>query len=171
MSQPSFLRNDRFELEQLARRVAQLERLQASTQNIGDLGDVVGWGAADGHAHMYDTTTGTFKPMLAPPYVTFNMTGSLSVAGLDRFPNASTGRICTVAGILTTAGSSTTTAVLKKNAATVVTTFTFTSSSQTPTFTALANASFIASDYLWLDVTAAGTGAAGLVVNVWATAA
>lgn len=171
MSQPSFLRNDRFEVEQLARRVTRLERLQASTQNIGDLGDVVGWGASDGHVHAYDTTTGTFKPMLAPPFLKFNLNGTLSVSASDQDPVAGAGKIVTVNARLATAGSSTTTAVLKKNASTVITTFTFASSSNTATWTALANTTFAANDYFWIDLTAAGTGAKGLVIAVWATAA
>ncbi len=172
MGQPSFPNNDRWRIERLEAAVTELYRRRPRTQpNLRDLNDINGWGAADGHVVMYDTTTGKYKPVLAPPTLAFNQTGTLTVSASDEAPMGSSGKLFLVQPRLKTTGSGTTTAVLKKNASTVVTTFTFASGSHTATWTALANTSFVAVDYFWLDTTAIGSGAAGLVVYAWAQAA
>jgi hypothetical protein len=101
----------------------------------------------------------------------FNLNGAISVSSSDHYPVPASCRLVLVRGLLKTSGSSTTTAILKKNAATTVATFSFTSGNTTPTTTPTVAVNLVDGDYLWLDVTGAGTGAAGLVVALWAMAA
>ena len=159
-----------------------LERLEAAhaeqnrrrprrPPNVRDLQDVTGYGALTGYGLIYDQDTGRYKPVLAPPTLRFNLNGSLSVSASDHDPMGGPGKLILVKARLKTAGSSTTTAVLKESATTVAT-FTFTSGNTTPSVSpSSVSHAFDEDDYWWLDVTAAGTGAAGLVVNGWATAA
>jgi hypothetical protein len=114
--------------------------------------------------------------LIAPPFLKFNLNGTLSVSASDEDPMGFAGKLILVAARLKTSGSSTTTAILKHTTAdgattTSVATFSFTSGNETPTTTPSVGFSFLADDYWWVDVTAAGTGAAGLVVSGWGTAA
>lgn len=155
----------------LERAVAELQRKRPrNLPRLGDLRDVNGWGAATGYVLAYDATVGRFRPMLAPPFLRFNLNGAISVSSSDHDPVGATGRLTAVRGRLTTSGSSTTTAVLKCNSTTVCT-LTFTSGNVLPSYSpTTVNHAFDGDDYWWLDVTAAGTGAEGLVVNGWGTA-
>ena len=100
----------------------------------------------------------------------FNLNGTLSVSASDHFPIPTSCQLTVVRARLKTAGSSTTTAVLKANASTTVAPFSFSSSSVTPSSNPTVANRLTVDDYLWLDVTAAGTSAAGLVLAVWAEA-
>jgi hypothetical protein len=123
-----------------------------------------------GYALVYDKPTGLFKAAIPPPMVTFNQTSVLTVSGSDEFTVPAACKLFLVRARLKTTGSTTTTAVLKKNASTTVATFSFTSGNHTPTSTPTVSTALVDGDYLWLDTTAAGTSAAGLVVSVWAMA-
>lgn len=171
MPKPSFGYDTKYEIERLWAAVDELNRKRdRRPPNLRDLQDVNGYGAATGHVLAYDATLGRFRPMLAPPFLRFNLNGTLSVSASDHDPVGGNGRLTLVRGRLKTSGSSTTTALLKVNSTTVCT-LTFTSGNVTPSYspTTVSHA-FDNDDYWWLDVTAAGTGAAGLVVNGWGTA-
>jgi hypothetical protein len=101
----------------------------------------------------------------------FNQTGALTVSGSDHYPVPASCKLVLVRGRLKTSGSTTTTAILKKNASTTLATFSFTSGNTTPTTTPTVSVDLVDGDYLWVDTTAAGTSAAGLVVALWAMAA
>lgn len=170
MGQPSFPNDPLWRLERLEAEVQELYRRRTRRPpNVRDLQDVNGWGALTGYALMYDQDTGRYKPVIAPPFLKFNVNGTLTVASTDHDPMGGAGRLIRVAARLKTAGSSTTTAVLKEGS-TSVATFSFASGNTTPTTTPTVDHAFDESDYWWLDVTAAGTGAAGLVVAGWGTA-
>ena len=97
----------------------------------------------------------------------FNLNGTLSVSASDHLPIPTACRLVLVRGRLKTTGTSTTTAILKKNASTTLATFSFTSGNATPTTTPQVAVALVDGDYLWVDVTAAGTGAGGLVIALW----
>lgn len=176
MGQPSLEPNDRLLLLQLQDQVRDLYRRRPRQQpNVRDLQDVNGWGAANGHALMYDATVGRYRPALSPPLLKFNQNGTLTVSSSDEDVMGGSGKLILVAARLKTTGSSTTTAILKHTTAdgattTSLATFTFASGSHTPTTTPPVAHRFVAGDYFWVDTTAAGTGAGGLVVNGWGTA-
>jgi hypothetical protein len=112
---------------------------------------------------------------LPPPFLKFNLNGAVSVSVSDEDPMGAAGKLILVAARLKTAGSTTTTAVLKHTTADGVTTssvatFSFTSGNKTSTTTPSVGFSFVAGDYWWVDVTAAGADAEGLVVAGWGTA-
>lgn len=171
MAQPSLPYDTKYEIERLWAAVREMNRKRdRRPPNVRDLQDVNGWGAATGYALMYDQTTGRYKPVIAPPTLRFNKNGALTVSSSDHDPMGGPGKLIKVKARLKTSGSSTTTAVLKEGATTVAT-FSFTSGNVLPTTTPTVAYSYDEDDYFWLDVTAAGTGAAGLVVEGWATAA
>lgn len=97
----------------------------------------------------------------------FNRNGTLTVSSSDHLPIPTACKLVLVRGRLKTTGSSTTTAILKKNASTTLATFSFTSGNATPTTTPTVSVDLVDGDYLWLDITGAGTAAAGLVVSMW----
>lgn len=176
MGRNSTIHPDRVPIGQAHDRIDDRVRLIPTGHRIAHADDVdPTLRAAAGHALMYDTVSGLWKAVLAPAAVTFNINGALSVVSTDRMPMGSAGRVCQAAALLTTAGSSTTTAILKHTTAndattTTLATFSFSSSSKTPSSYPTISFVFAQYDKLWVDVTAAGTGAAGLVVPVWATA-
>ena len=177
MGLPSFPHDTKYELERLWAKFAELDRRRPRRPaNLRDLQDINGWGAADGHSVFYDTATGRYKVALAPPFLKFNLNGTLSVSASDEDPMGAAGKLILVAARLKTSGSTTTTAILKHTTAngattTSVATFSFTSGNKTPTTTPTVGFGFVADDYWWVDVTAAGTDAGGLVVAGWGTAA
>lgn len=168
---PSFEPNLYEDVQALKRAVAELNRKrERDAPRLGDLRDVNGWGASAGHVMAYDAAVGRFKPMLAPPFLRFDAFGPIEVRSSDHDPAGAAGRLVLVRGRLTTSGSSTTTALLKCESTTVCT-LTFTSGNVLPTYSpTTVNHAFDADAYWWLDITAAGTGAEGLVVNGWGTA-
>lgn len=171
MSKPSFSADLKYELERLWASINELNRKRdRRPPNLRDLQDVNGHGALQGYQPFYDTTVGRYKMAIPPPMVTFNQNGALTVAGSDLFPVPANCKLFLVRARLKTAGSSTTTSVLKKNASTTVATFSFTSGNTTPTTTPSVSTTLVDGDYLWVDTTAAGSSAAGLVVAVWAMA-
>lgn len=167
---------DRVPIASAHDRIDDRVRMQQPGHRIGHADDVdTTLRPLDGHALMYDQLTGLWKPVLSPPIVTFNLTGSLTVSSSDEMPMGSAGRVIQTAPHLKTAGSSTTTALLKHTTAngattTTLATYSFSSSSKTPSSYPSISFVFAQYDWLWVDVTAAGTGAAGLVLPVWATA-
>lgn len=172
MGQASFPRDLKFWMERVEAELNELHRkLHPKRQpNLRDLQDVNGWGALTGYILAYDATTGRFKPMLAPPFLRFNLNGTLSVSSSDHDPVGGSGRLTLVRGRLKTAGSSTTTALLKADSTTVAT-LTFTSGNATPSYSpTTVDHAFDNDTYWWVDLTAAGTSAAGLVINGWGTA-
>lgn len=170
MGQPSFPANNDWRFERLEAQVQELFRRGTTPPNVRNLNDVDGWGAATGYSLMYDQTTGRYKPVIAPPTLRFNLNGTLSVSSSDHDPTGGPGKLIKVKARLKTSGSSTTTALLKEGSTTVAT-FTFTSGNVLPSTTPTVSYSYDEDDYWWLDVTTAGAGAAGLVVEGWATAA
>lgn len=168
---PSFEPNLYEDVQTLKRQIAELHRKRDRNQpRLGDLRDVNGWGAQTGYVLAYDATVGRFKPMLAPPFLRFNQHGAVTVEDSDNDPVGGPGRLTLVRGRLATAGSSTTTVLLKLNGSTIVT-MTFTSGNVTPTYSpSTVSQTFDGNAYWSLSITAAGTGAEGLVVNGWATA-
>lgn len=174
MGQPSFSPDDRSQLQWCVEQLRELNRKRPRRgQNIGDLQNVRGYGALSGHALMYDQLTGQWKPVLSPPVVTFNINGPLTVVATDEMPMGSAGRVIQAAARLKTSGSTTTTAILKHTTGATTSTlgtFTFTSGNKNPSSYPTISFVFAQYDVLWLDVTAAGTGAGGLVVPVWTTA-
>lgn len=175
MAQPSFPNDLKYRLERIEAELNELHRkLHPKRQpNLRDLQDVNGWGADTAYILSYDTEFGRFRPMLAPPFLRFNLNGTLAVSASDHDPVGASGKLTQLEARLSTAGSSTTAAVLKhtdSDANTVtVAVFSFASGSTTPTTTSVLPYSFY-DGYWTCEVTAAGTGAAGLVVNGWGTA-
>ena len=151
-------------------------RLHTPNHRMGDADDVdTTLRPLNGHALMYDQLTGQWKPVLSPPLVTFHGLGAFEVAESGRFPCGSDGRVIQAAAVLTTAGSSTTTADLNHTTSdgattTTLATYTFASGNLAPNSYPDISFVFAQYDWLWLDITAAGTGAEELVVPVWATA-
>lgn len=172
----STVRPDRVPISQAHERIDDRVRLHPPAQRMGDADDVDPIARpSDGHALMYDQLTGLWKPVLAPPLVTFHQFGAVEVRSSGLFQCGSAGRVVQANGNLKVDGSSTTTALLKHttaNGATTTTlgTFTFTSGNTQPTSVPTISFVFAADDFLWLDVTAAGSGAEDLVINVWASA-
>lgn len=170
MGQPSFGYDTKYQIERLWAAVDELNRKRPRRPpNFGDLQNVKSYGALNGYQPFYDQATGIYKMSVPPPMVTFNQNGAIAVAGSDHFPIPAPCKLFLVRALLKVAGSSTTTTILKKNATTVAT-FTFTSGNTTPTTTPEVATTCVDGDYLWEDTTAAGTGAEGLVVAVWAMA-
>ena len=170
MGQPSFPADQKYEIERLWKAVGELNRKRPRRQpNLRDLQDVNGWGTLNGYIFTYDTATGRHRPVVPPPFVTFNRNGALAVAGFDKLRVPAPIKLFLGSGYLTTAGTATSTALLKKNSTTVAT-YTFTSGNNDPTSQPALSTSYAAGDTLWVDVTAAGTSAAGLVIAVWAMA-
>lgn len=172
MVQPSFQHDTKWRLERIEAELREIRRSRPRRPpNLRDLQDIDGWGAADGYAALYDTSIGRYKVALAPPTLRFNQHGAVTVESSDHDPMGGAGKLILVKGRLAVAGSSTTTALLKEGATTVAT-LSFTSGNVTPTITpTTVSHAYEADDYWWLDITAAGTGAEGLVVAGWATAA
>lgn len=171
MGQPSLPYDTKYEIERLWAAVREMNRKRdRRPPNVRDLQDVNGWGAATGYALVYDQTTGRYKPLIAPPTLRWNQHGAVTVESSDYDPMGGSGRLVKVKGRLTTAGSSTTTALIKEGATTVAT-LTWVSGATTATVTpSVVNHAYEENDYFWLDITAAGTSADGLVVVGWATA-
>lgn len=171
MGQASFEKNDKWRIERLEAQVQELYRRRARrSPNVRDLQDVNGWGALTGYALVYDQDTGRYKPLIAPPTLRWNQHGAVAVESSDHDPMGGPGRLVKVKGKLKVAGSSTTTAIIKEGATTVAT-LTWGSGATTATVTpSTVNHAYDEDDYFWLDITAAGTSANGLVVVGWATA-
>lgn len=158
-------------IEQLESHVDQLYRRRPrQLPNLREHTDVVGYGQASGHALVYDATSSRWKPVLAPPTLRFNLNGAVAVSSSDEDVMASDGKVFLAKARLKTAGSSTTTAILKHGASATVATFTFGSGARVPASPPTVSKVFAEDDYFWVDVTAAGSGAEGLVINVWAMA-
>lgn len=172
MGQPSFPNNLQYRVERIEADLAELHRKRPRRNpNLRDMQDVNGWGAADGHALVYDTEFGRYKPVIQPPMVTFNMNGALTVSRFDDWVVPAACKLFLVKARITTTGSSTSTAVLKKGASTTIATYSFTSGNHAPTTYPALSTTLAEDDVLWVDVTAAGTSAAGLTLSVWAMAA
>lgn len=114
---------------------------------------------------------------IPPPFLRFNLNGAISVSSSDFDPMGYGGRLHRLAALLTTTGTSTTTVLLKHTTAdgattTTVATFNFTSGNRVPTegIPYDVNFRFKPGDWFWTDVTAAGTGAEGLVLSGWGSA-
>lgn len=172
MGQPSFQNDMKWRVERIEAELQEIRRARPRRPpNLRDLQDINGWGAADGHSVFYDTEYGRYKVALAPPTLKFNQHGAVTVESSDHDPMGGAGKLILVKARLAVAGSSTTTALLKEGSTTVAT-VSFTSGNVLPSVTPSTIAhSYAADDYWWLDITAAGTGAEGLVVSGWATAA
>lgn len=171
MGQPSFPNDPLWRLERLEAEVQELYRRRTRRPpNVRDLQDVNGWGALTGYTLLYDQATGRYKPLIAPPTLRWNQHGAVTVESSDHDPMGGAGRLIKVKGRLTTAGSSTTTALIKEGSTTVAT-LTWGSGATTATVSpSSVNHAYSEDDYFWLDITAAGTGADGLVVVGWAAA-
>lgn len=139
----------------------------ARLQGLDDVDQIVN--PMDGHAYVYDSGTGSFKAVLPPPMLRFNLNGPVTVSSSDRDQMGGAGKLFKTRSRLKTAGSSDTVFDLVVGASTVVVTITIPSGSRHPSSDPDLSYAFD-DDYFWVDVTTAGTGAEGLVVNVWAMA-
>lgn len=170
MAQPSLPYDIKYKIERLEAAVRELNRKRdRRPPNVRELQDVNGWGALNGYQLFYDAAIGKFKAAVPPPMVTFHLDGALSVRSSGEFPIPAPCTLFLTAGRLTTVGGSTSTALLKHNTTTIGT-FDFTSGNNGPTTTPTILVPCVAGDYLWVDVTAAGSSAEDLVIPVWAMA-
>lgn len=167
----SFVPDDHERILALERTVRELQRKRPrDAPRFGDLRDVNGWGALDGYQFFYDASIGRQRPGAPPAFTTFHMLGDIEVREGAHFPVPFPVRLFAAAAKLTVAGGSTTTALLKHRTTTVAT-YTFAAGNEWPNSQPdISEACDGVEDYLWMDVTAAGSGAQELVLGVWAAA-
>jgi len=109
------------------------------------------------------TRTTMVSPVPGRGEIVFNQSGAISVAASDKWPAPAAVTLTRARVALRTAGSSTTTAVVKVGSTTVAT---ITLASTVSAATVSIGADVAANGLVWIDTTAAGTGAVGLVVAV-----
>lgn len=117
--------------------------------------------------YVYDTTTGLLVPVPPDP-VSFVWSTLVVQVSPGWQSNDSGGNITGIALLLTTAGTSTTTAQLRKNGSVIGSTGSLTTGQNTMTpviFTTPVAFGGPFTDYLQAEITAIGTGAAGLTVS------